>query len=130
MTGFTTERRIAKMVGPAGEPLVAAAGQMWVLAIASLIVASTTLAIASLEELVVSIWLAGTGAMLVWWGRRADFAWYAGLGAMMLAAGLADAAVATTGGWRLGLRVLVLGLAIPAAAVATNRRFLWFRPGQ
>jgi hypothetical protein len=130
LNSMTTERRVAKMVGVAGEPVYAAAGAMWRLVLAMLALASVALVAAHAAAAVIPLWLAGVGATFLFWGRKTELAWYAALGAAMVIAGVADAWLSRSSGPVGPLRVAVLGLALPAAAIATNRRFLWVRaPG-
>jgi hypothetical protein len=128
LNSSTHGRRAAKMVGPAGEPSYAGAGQMWTMVIGALALGSGALLAAGRPEYVTTIWLFGVGCAFALWGRKADFLWYFGLGSAMVAAAAFDAALAATGGPVGPFRFFVLGLALPAAALLTNRRFLWFRP--
>ena len=125
---MTTERRVGKMLGPAGEPVFAGAGRMWLMALGALTSASVALVLASRAEAIITLWLIGAGGGFLFWGRRIGFSWYVGLGAGMIAAGLVDSWMSATGGPVALLRVVVLGLALPATAILTNRRFLWLRP--
>ena len=127
LTSMTTERRVAKMVGPAGAPLFAGAGRMWILVFAMLMSASAAILGAGRAEAILTLWMLLVGAAFLFWGRATGFAWYVGLGASILAAGAVDSWMSATGGPVGPWRVLVLGIALPAAAIATNRRFLWFR---
>lgn len=127
LSSMTTERRIGKMFGPAGEPAFAGAGRMWRMVFATLASATAALVFASRAEAVLTLWLLGVGTGFLFWGRRIGFAWYAGVGLAMIAAGILDSCLAATGGPVALVRMLVLGLALPVTAVVTNRRFLWLR---
>lgn len=128
MTSLTHERRIGKMAGPAGDPLWPGVAALAKGLAAGLVAGSAGLAMAGRADAVVSLWLAGVGAGLAVWGRRASFGWYLGLGAATGLAALVDAGLLL---WRgvpsTGLRAAVLVLALPLAALWTNRTWLWFR---
>jgi hypothetical protein len=130
MTSLTHERRVGKMVGPAGEALFAAAGRMWLALFAALAAASALLLAASKPQLLFDAWVVGVGSGFVVWGSKARFAWYMGLGAATVATAVLDMVLWSAGMSVLELRCLLLALALPAAALATNYRFLWFRPPQ
>ncbi len=127
LTSMTTERRVAKMFGPAGAPVFAGAGRLWLMVFAVLTSASVAIASAGRVEAVVTLWMFGVGAAFLFWGRTIGFSWYAGLGLALMAAGAIDSWMSATGGPVGLLRVFVLGLALPAAAILTNRRYLWLR---
>jgi len=127
LSSMTTERRVAKMLGPAGAPVFAGAGRMWLLVIGALTSASVAIASAGRVEAVLTLWMIGVGTAFLFWGRTIDFSWYAGLGLALIAAGAADSWMTATGGPVGPYRVVVLGLALPAAAILTNRRYLWLR---
>jgi hypothetical protein len=128
LNSFTTERRVAKMVGPIGQPAFAGAGRMWAGILAVLVAASIGLLGASRSDAMFAIWMAGVGSGFVNWGREAKFPWYSGLGVAMLAVAALDLALASVSGPVGPLRIFVLGLALPVAGLLTNRRYLWFRP--
>jgi hypothetical protein len=128
LNSMTTERRVAKMLGPAGKPVYAGAGRMWLLVFATLASASAALFGAGRADAIVTLWLFGAGTAFLFWGRTIGFSWYAGAGLGMMLAGAVDSWMSAAGG-PVGLwRILVLGLALPATAIATNRRYLWLRP--
>jgi hypothetical protein len=127
LSSLTHERRVAKMAGVAGEAAYAGAGRLWSALFGVLAVVAALLvgmgAAASLYA--AAMLVVGTGFAL--WGRRAKFDWYFRLGLAMVSAGAFDLAVEGSA-LAAPLRLLVLGLGLPAAALATNRRYLWFRP--
>jgi len=127
LTSMTTERRVAKMFGPAGAPLFAGAGRMWLVVFATLTSASIAIASAGRVEAVMTLWMFGVGAAFLFWGRTIGFRWYAGLGLALMAAGAVDSWMTAVGGPVGLLRLFVLGFALPAAAILTNRRYLWLR---
>ncbi|MFN2427645.1 MAG: hypothetical protein ABR587_14490 [Candidatus Binatia bacterium] len=127
LTSFTHERRVGKMAGAAGAAVYEGAGRMWLALFAVLGAATAALVLASRQEWLFGAWAAGVGLGFTFWGWKAGFAWYVGVGSTMLAASLADAAQVWAGEPVLGFRVFVLGVALPALALLTNRRFLWFR---
>lgn len=132
MSSLTHERRVGKMAGVAGDAVDAGAGRSWagVLAALALSAAGLVLATGRTDGLYL-LGMVGVGTGFARWGRRAKFPWYLGLGAAMVAAGVLDGVLALVGGpARPFVRLFVLGLALPAAALLTNRRFLWFRPGK
>lgn len=128
LTSMTHERRVAKMVGPAGEPVYAGAGRMWLGLFALLASTSVALLQSSRPEALFRVWMFGVGCGFAVWGSRAGFRWYLGLGVSMVAAGLLDLVLVATGGPVVPLRIFVLGLALPVTALLTNRRYLWLRP--
>lgn len=128
MTSLTHERRIGKMAGPAAAPLwPGVAGLARGLAV-GLVGTSAALAMAGRSDAIVTLWLSGVGAGLAAWGRRAAFGWYVGLGGATVAASLVDAGILLWRGFpSTGFRAAVLVVALPAAALWTNRTWLWFR---
>ncbi len=134
MTSFTHERRVGKMAGVAGEPVFAGAGRLWTMVFAALALVDSALVAAGLEIYLVPSWWLGVGAGFAVWGFRAGFGWYTGFGAALASAGMLDLIVLQTdpSGIAAGLhrviwRSLVLAVAIPAFALETNRRHLWYR---
>jgi len=73
------------------------------------------------------LWTTAAGAAFAFWGQRANFAWYVRLGLGMSAAGLIDATATASGTPLFALRIIVMAAVLPAAAIVTNRRYLWFR---
>lgn len=130
MTSMTHERRVGKMVGPAGEAVWPEAGAMWLRLLGALVINSGWLMGLGRPDLLFTLWALGVGAGLAVWGRRVQLDWYLGAGATLAAVGVLDALLTVQGAATLGLRLVVLGLAVPAFALATNQRFLWFRPGR
>lgn len=128
LTSMTHGRRIAKMAGLPGEPVFAQAGAMWRLLLAALVAASAVLVSSSQAGDLFRLWMAGVGAGFAAWGRLAGFGWYAGIGLVMAASAAVDAMLPPGGPAAVALRCGMLGLVLPAFALATNRRFLWFRP--
>jgi len=128
MTSLTHERRLGKMVGPAGAAVFDGAGRMWTGVLAVLVAASVLLLAASRPQLLFDVWVVGVGAGLAAWGSKAGFAWYLGLGAAMVAVGAVDVALRSAGFPVLALRCALLAVALPVAALVTNHRFLWFHP--
>lgn len=134
MTSFTHERRVGKMAGVAGEPVFAGAGRLWLVVFAALGFVDSVLIASGLELYLVPSWWLGVGAGFAVWGWRAGFGWYTGFGAALVSAGMLDLIVLQTdpSGIAAGLhrviwRSLVLAVFIPAFALETNRRHLWFR---
>lgn len=128
LTSFTHERRVGKMVGPAGEAVFDGAGRMWLRVFAALVTASALAMVASAPQRIFEVWIVGVGSGLAFWGWRAGFAWYVGLGAAMIATAAVDVVLGSAGLPVFALRGAVLALALPAAALVINRRFLWFHP--
>jgi len=128
MSSLTHERRVGKMAGVAGEAVYAGAGRMWTGVLGALALAATALAMKTgRADGLYALGMVGVGTGFARWGRRAKFPWYLGLGASMIAVGALDAVLVGAGGPARPLRLLVLGLALPVAALLTNRRYLWFR---
>lgn len=127
LTSFTHERRVAKIAGPAGEPVFAGAGRLWTVTLLVLGVASAVLAATDEAQWLFALWAAAAGAAFTLWGLRTRFRSYVALGLGLAAAGVLDASATAGGSPLAGLRIFVLGVALPAAAIATNRRYLWFR---
>ena len=101
---------------------------MWTGLITVLVAISALALVMSRPQQLFDVWIVGVGSGFALWGSRASFAWYVGLGAAMVATGAADVALASAGVSVLGLRCAVLAAALPAAALVTNHRFLWFHP--
>lgn len=130
MSSLAHERRVGKIAGVAGESVYPGAGRMWAGVLGALALAAAGLIMKSgRADGLYLLGMIGVGTGFALWGRRAKFPWYLGLGAAMVAAGLLDGVLAATGGPARPLRLLVLGLALPVAALLTNRRWLWFRAG-
>lgn len=130
MSSLTHERRVGKMAGVSGEAVDGSAGGRWVALLATTVVTGAGMLALGRADALYALGLTGVGTGFVLWGRRARFPWYLGLGAAMLAAALLDRVLAAAGGPAGPLRLLVLGLALPVAALLTNRRYLWFRAGE
>lgn len=128
LSSSTHGRRAAKMCGPAGKPAYDGAGPMWGMVLVALVLGSAALLAAGRPGEVTTIWLFGVGCAFAQWGRKAAFPWYFRLGSGMVVAAVLDVLLAATGGPVGPFRIFVLGLALPAVALLTNRRFLWFRP--
>lgn len=129
LTSLTHERRVGKMTGPAGAPLVEGAARIWVQGLSVLAAVSAVLVVAERPQLVFDAWMLGVGVGFVVWGRAAAFAWYVGLGLAMIATAVVDFMLLSAAGVPLlQLRLLASGVVIPGLALLTNRRFLWFRP--
>lgn len=128
MSSLTHERRVGKMAGVAGEAVYAGAGRMWAGVFGALALSALALVLRTgRADGLYLLGMVGVGTGFALWGRRARFGWYLGLGAAMVAAGVLDGVMASAGGPARLLRLLVLGLLLPAAALLTNRRWLWFR---
>lgn len=129
LTSLTHERRIGKMVGPAGEAVWPGAGALWRTLLSALAAASALLPVTGNAAMLFPLWCAGVGSGFWLWGRRAGFPWYEGLGLVMAVAALVDLGLLWKGGGVVvpGLRFAVLGLLLPGAGLLTSRRFLWFR---
>jgi hypothetical protein len=128
LSSVTHERRVGKMMGPAGAPVWAGAGQMWLVLLVGLAAGSLVLALGSLAALLFPLWALAVGAGFATWGRKAAFAWYTGLGFALVGVGLLDLAIGISAGPTTPFRITVLGLGLPGFALLTNRRFLWLRP--
>lgn len=132
LTSLTHERRIGKMVGPAGpagEAVWPGAGALWRTLLSALAAASALLVATQNAGMLFPLWCAGVGSGFWLWGRRAGFAWYEGLGLLMAVAAMVDVGLMWgEGGAAPGFRFAVLGLVLPGAGLLTSRRFLWFRP--
>lgn len=101
---------------------------MWLRVFAALVTASALAMVASAPQRIFEVWIVGVGSGLAFWGWRAGFAWYVGLGAAMIATAAVDVVLGSAGLPVFALRGAVLALALPAAALVINRRFLWFHP--
>ena len=122
LTSMTTERRIAKMVGPAGDSVYERAGQLWTIVLATLVAATFVLVALEQRGALMPMWLGGVGAAFVFWGRKTRFDWYVILGGAMFAFAVFDLLFAAG-----TLRIVVLGVLLPVAAMAANRQYLWLR---
>jgi hypothetical protein len=127
VASMTTERRIAKMAGPAHEPIDPSAAPRFGLAIALLVTASLALVAASRADALPMLWLLGTGNSLVVWGSKLRFAWYVRFGVALVGAGVLEAVLAASGERVIALHLIVMGIGVPVAAIVTNRRWLWIR---
>ena len=129
LTSITHERRVGKMAGPAGDAVWSGAGAMWLRLLGTLVTLTGMLAFAGRGDLLFAAWAFGVGWGFAVWGWKANFPWYAGLGLGLAWVALVDAAMLAAGTPMPMLRGLVLAVGLPALALRTNHRFLWFRPG-
>lgn len=130
LTSITHERRVGKMAGPAGDAVWSGAGVMWLRLLGTLVMLNAVLAAQGQSGLVFALSVFGVGWGFALWGWKANFPWYAGLGLGLAWIGLVDAAMLAAEMPEPLLRYLVLAVGLPAVALLTNYRFLWFRPGQ
>lgn len=127
------ERRVAKLVGPAGDALFAA-GRLW----GPLLLVGTggtaLLVTAGRPQFVQPLWLLVVGSAYVIWGAATRFRLYQVLGGVLGVAGLVVLALQQTRPGAppsvLGLHVwnLTMGAFSFAVAVTANRRYLWSAP--
>lgn len=127
LSSLTHERRVGKMTGPAGETVFDSAARLWAVVFMVLGVVSVWLAAGGQSRWLFPLWMLGVGLGFTIWGSRAAFGWYVFLGVAMAVAAALDVGLAVAGWPHRPLRLAVLGLALPAAALMTNRRYLWFR---
>jgi hypothetical protein len=123
----THARRVAKMAGQAGEPVFANAKAMWRLIVAAALLLSVVAVRAGRTDLVFPLWMLAAGSGFAAWGRAVGLGWYVGLGALMAGIGLLDLLLSRGSFAAYSLEMFTLGLLLPAAAIATNRQFLWIR---
>ena len=126
LASLTHERRVAKMVGKAGDAVYEHTAVLWRLVLVGLAAASVAAAASPQTGSIYPVAMVVIGIGFAQWGAGARFAWFVWLGVLVVAAGLADVALAPADAART-LRLLVLGLALPAFGLETSRRFLWFR---
>jgi hypothetical protein len=125
VTSFINERRVAKITGPAGVSAYDGAGAMWRVVLGVLVLVTGVLLSQSRGWQVFDVWAFGVGGAYILWGTRANFPWFSRIGLLMVVAGLFDVLMLSLGEPVTALRLLVLGVLLPAAALATNRRYLW-----
>lgn len=127
------ERRVGKLVGPAGQALFPA-GKLWGPLLLIGVVGTVSLIVTSRPQFIQPLWLLVVGSAYVIWGVATSFRLYQLLGGVLGVAGLVVLALQET---RPGAVPSVLGLHLWnltmggfsfAVAVATNRRYLWIAP--
>jgi len=127
------ERRVGKLVGPAGEALFPA-GKLWGPLLLIGFGGTVALVVSGRPQFIQPLWLLVVGSAYVVWGAATRFRLYQLLGGVLAAAGLAVLALQET---RPGAAPSVLGLHLwnltmgafaLTVAVITNRRYLWFAP--
>jgi hypothetical protein len=127
LSSFTNERRVGKIAGVAGEPVWTGAGTMWLATFAALAVVSAVAVSLRRADLLFDFWVALVGAAFAYWGSKTDFPWYGRVGLALVLSVVVDLALQANGGPVGAFRFLLLGIVLPAAAVWTNREYLWFR---
>jgi hypothetical protein len=125
LSSFTHERRVAKMAGAAGDPVYENTALLWGLVALALISAGVAAAGAPVSDPLFPVAMVIVGIGFAQWGAGAHFPWFVGLGSAIVAVGLLDVAISAPA--RPYLRMLVLGVLLPAAGIETSRRYLWFR---
>lgn len=126
LTSLTHERRVAKMAGRAGNPVYEKTPLLWGFVALALLSTFAAAMGAPNSDPLFPVGMVIVGVGFAQWGAGARFAWFVGLGAAIVAAGLLDVVLdpETRPYWRM----LVLGVGLPAAGLATSSRYLWFRP--
>ncbi len=127
LTSSTHERRVAKMAGIAGETVYAETALVWRLVLVGLVAAAAAAISAPNMGSLFPVAMVVAGIGFAQWGAGAGFAWFVRLGAFMVGAGLVDVTLGAGSPSSQTLRLVVLGLALPAFGLETSRRFLWFR---
>ena len=131
--GAVHERRVGKLIGPAGEALFPA-GKLWGPLLLIGFVGTVLLLTGGRPQYVQPLWLLVVGIAYVIWGVATRLRLYQVLGGVLGVAGLAALALqeprAGAAPSVLGLHIwnLTMGAFAFAIAMATNRRYLWFAP--
>ncbi|HYB98235.1 MAG TPA: hypothetical protein VEC57_03790 [Candidatus Limnocylindrales bacterium] len=132
IAGAVHERRVAKMVGPAGDAVFPAA-RLWAPLLLIGFGGTIFLIATGRPALVQPLWLLAVGSAYAMWGWRTRLSLYRWLGLLLLVCG---AFVASLQSYEVGAAPAVLGLhvwnltmgvASVAIAIVVNRRYLWQR---
>ncbi|HYC55134.1 MAG TPA: hypothetical protein VEL28_09380 [Candidatus Binatia bacterium] len=132
LAGAVHERRVAKMIGPAGDAIFPAS-KLWAPLLLIGFGGTIALIATGRPALVQPLWLLAVGTAYAVWGWTTRLALYRWLGLVLFACGVFTASLQSFEAGAvpsiLGLHVwnLTMGLASIAIAVAVNRRYLWAR---